>query len=62
MTASELPPEAPEADVLEQQAEIRPDPDEPRIETGPGWEANPADVAEQSIPVDDEDDYPDADR
>ena len=60
MTPSELPPEASEADVLEQQAEVRPDPDDqPRIASEPGWEADPADVAEQSLPVEDEDDYPD---
>jgi hypothetical protein len=60
VTASELPSEASEADVLEQHAEIRPDTDEPSIGGEPGWEADPADVAEQSMPVADEDDYPDA--
>jgi len=59
---TELPPEAAEADVLEQQAEIRPDTDEPRIAGEPDWEADPADVAEQSLSVDDDEDYPDVDR
>jgi hypothetical protein len=62
LTASELPPEASEADVLEQQADIRPSSDEPRIDDEPGWEADPADVAEQSMLVEDDDEYPDADR
>jgi hypothetical protein len=61
MAVTELPAEAAEADVLEQQAEIRPDADEPRIGE-PVWEADPADVAEQALPVDDEEDYPDTDR
>jgi len=62
MAVTELPAETAEADVLEQQAEIRPDTDEPRIDGGPVWEADPADVAEQALPVDDDEDYPDADR
>lgn len=59
---SELPPEASEADVLEQHAEVRPDPEEPRITDEPGWEADPADVAEQSLPVDGEDEYPESEE
>lgn len=59
---TELPAEASEADVLEQHAEVRPDPEEPRITGEPGWEADPADVAEQSLSVEDDDDYPDTER
>ncbi|HEU5271446.1 MAG TPA: hypothetical protein VFU36_16080 [Jatrophihabitans sp.] len=59
---SELPPEASEADVLEQHAEVRPDPEEPRIIGEPGWEADPADVAEQSLSVEDDDEYPDPEQ
>lgn len=59
---TELPPEASEADVLEQHAEVRPNTDEPRIAGEPVWEADPADVAEQALLIDDDDDYPDVDR
>ena len=58
MTAPDLPSEAAEADVLEQQAELRPDPDEPLPVGEPGWEADPADVAEQSRAIEDDEEYP----
>jgi hypothetical protein len=60
VTASDLPSEAAEADVLEQQAELRPDPDEPRPVGDPNWEADPADVAEQARAIEDDDEYPDS--
>jgi hypothetical protein len=57
MTESDLPIEASEADVMEQQAELSDSPGEP---FGSTLEAEPADVAEQarSVPLDDEDGYP----
>ena len=61
MTSSELPPEAAEADVLEQIADVRPAPDEPQIGGEPSWEADPADVAEQAWSVEDDDEYADGD-
>ncbi len=60
MTESALPPEASEADVLEQHAEIRPEAEGPAPAGEPSWEADPADVAEQSVTVEDDDEYPDA--
>jgi hypothetical protein len=62
VTASDLPPEASEADVLDQQVGIQPDPDEPPLGGEPNWEADPADVAEQAWTVEDDDDYPDGER
>lgn len=59
MTSSELPPEAAEADVLEQNADVRPALDEPQVGGEPNWEADPADVAEQAWPVEDDDEYAD---
>lgn len=56
MSEPDLPVEATEADVLEQHADVQPDPDETRIGGEPDWEADPADVAEQGITVEDEDD------
>ncbi len=59
MTASELPPEAAEADVLEQSAEVRPASDEAPVGGDPSWEADPADVAEQAWSVEDDEEYAD---
>ncbi|MFD3697382.1 hypothetical protein ACFWUZ_14710 [Streptomyces sp. NPDC058646] len=52
-----LDPEAPEADVAEQLADLRPDEDDPVTGTDRG-EANDGDAAEQArvVPLD-EDDY-----
>ncbi|MFI8340323.1 hypothetical protein ACIF8W_09600 [Streptomyces sp. NPDC085639] len=52
-----LDPEAPEADVAEQLAELRPDEDDP-ITAGAAGEATDGDAAEQArvVPLD-EDDY-----
>jgi hypothetical protein len=61
MTAADLPPEASEADVLEQLADLRPDAEEPGIGGEPAWEADPADVAEQAHSIEDDEEYPDAD-
>ena len=62
MTAADLPAEASEADVLEQQADLRPDAEEPRLGGEPTWEADPADVAEQAYVVEDDEEYPDGDQ
>ncbi len=64
MTESELPPEAAEADVLEQQLDVLPEPEEqePPAVAEPSLEADPADVAEQAMPVAGaDDDYGDYD-
>ncbi|MFL6164326.1 MAG: hypothetical protein ACJ74U_19165 [Jatrophihabitantaceae bacterium] len=57
MTTSNLPPEAAEADVLEQHAELRPEPDDLPLGGEPNWEADPADVAEQAWSVEDDEEY-----
>jgi hypothetical protein len=59
MTEADLPPEASEADVLEQHTDLRPDTEESPIGGEPTWEANPADVAEQAYPVEDDEEYQD---
>lgn len=62
MTAAELPPEASEADVLEQHADLRPNAEEAALGGEPTWEADPADVAEQAYVVEDDEEYPDGDQ
>lgn len=60
MSEPELPSEAAEADVLEQHADVSTMPEEVHVAGEPSWEADPADVAEQGLAVDDDEDgYPD---
>jgi len=56
---SEMPPESPSEDVVEQRAEVYPDrPSRVAVRDGELFEADPADAAEQAeeVPLD-EDDY-----
>jgi hypothetical protein len=59
MTEADLPPEASEADVLEQHADLRPSAEEAALGGEPTWEADPADVAEQAYLVEDDEEYQD---